>query len=261
MCHGPGKAHADAQEAAQDDEAKIAAAKKLIYSFNGNPRDNAQKCLGCHVTSHDQSRFDRSSHMQHGVSCKDCHSMHLVDVVRTPKATAIGSAQSNFFNVPKLPEQNRWLNNSQLTKSQPELCGGCHLNVQAQFALPTHHRVPEGAVKCTDCHNAHDSLNPTTLRQVSWQTCATCHPEKRGPWVFEHAAVKVQGCTACHVPHGSVNRMLITQREERFLCLQCHVDPAAANVPHSRLSFQTRGDCSRCHSAIHGSNFDPNFLH
>jgi hypothetical protein len=33
------------------------------------------------------------------------------------------------------------------------------------------------------------------------------------------------------------------------------------NVPHSRLSFQTRGDCSRCHTAIHGSNFNSFFLH
>ena len=69
------------------------------------------------------------------------------------------------------------------------------------------------------------------------------------------------GLRARHTPHGSVNRQLLVRREERFLCLQCHVDPFAANVPHSRLSFQTRGDCTRCHSAIHGSNFDASFLH
>ncbi len=260
MCHGPGKPHADAEEAAGDDDAKVKAATKLIFAFHGNPRDNAQRCMGCHVSSRDQARYDRSSHLQHGVACSSCHSMHLVEAVRTPEAKRQGSAQATFFNVPKIAEGERWLHNSQLTKPQTELCGGCHLNVQAQFALPSHHRVPEGAVKCTDCHNAHDSLNPNTLRQVAWQSCATCHPEKVGPFVFNHPAVKVQGCTACHIPHGSVNKMLLNRREERFLCLQCHVDPAAANVPHSRLSFQTRGDCTRCHSAIHGSNFDPNYL-
>jgi predicted CXXCH cytochrome family protein len=85
--------------------------------------------------------------------------------------------------------------------------------------------------------------------------------EKRGPFVFEHSAVKVEGCVACHTPHGSVNRMLLVRREERFLCLSCHVNPTAVNVPHSRLSFQTRGDCTRCHVSIHGSNFDVDFLH
>ena len=55
--------------------------------------------------------------------------------------------------------------------------------------------------------------------------------------------------------------MLLVRREERFLCLQCHINPIADNVPHSRLSFQTRGTCTRCHASIHGSNFDVTFLH
>src|SRR5229473_1124700 len=111
--------------------------------------------------------------------------------------------------------------------------------------------VPEGALKCTDCHNTHGTSNRATLRQTGWETCTQCHIEKRGPFVFEHSAVKVEGCTACHTPHGSVNRMLLVRREERFLCLQCHVNPSAVNVPHGRLGFQTRGDCSRCHASIH----------
>jgi DmsE family decaheme c-type cytochrome len=187
--------------------------------------------------------------------------MHLTDAGRNPKAERLGTAQGNFFNVPKLPAENRWLHESQLIKPQPELCYGCHGNIQAQFALPTHHRVPEGAMKCTDCHNPHGTSNRSNLRQSGWETCTQCHVEKRGPFVFEHSAVKVEGCTACHTPHGSVNAMLLVRRESRFLCLQCHVDPFAANVPHSRLSFQARGDCTRCHAANHGSNFDVNFLH
>ena len=261
ICHGGGKAHADAEEGAQGDEAKTAAATKLIFSFQGNPKQNAERCLTCHQSSLNQRGFAHSTHLLHGVSCNNCHSMHLVEAARNPTAEAIGTAQSNFLNLPKLPEETRWLHNSQLTKAQPELCYGCHLNIQAQFALPTHHRVPEGLMKCTDCHNTHGTSNRATLRQSGWETCVGCHVEKRGPFVFEHSAVKVEGCTACHTPHGSVNRMLMIRREERFLCLQCHVDPAAVNVPHSRLSFQTRGDCTRCHSSIHGSNFDVNFLH
>ena len=261
MCHGPGKAHADAQEASQGDDAKTAAANKLIFSFKANPRENAERCLVCHQSNRDQKDFTHSPHIQHGVACNSCHSIHLVEAGQNPKAERLGTAQGNFFNVPKLPEENRWLHNSQLIKPQPELCYGCHGNIQAQFALPTHHRVPEGAMNCTDCHNTHGTSNRATLRQSGWETCTQCHVEKRGPFVFEHSAVKVEGCTACHTPHGSVNARLLVRRETRFLCLQCHVDPFAANVPHGRLSFQTRGDCTRCHAAIHGSNFDVNFLH
>ncbi len=261
MCHGPGKAHADAEEAAHGDDAKAAAAAKLIFAFRSNPKQNSERCLHCHQSSRDQKDFTHSTHLQHGVGCNECHATHLVEAARNPGQTRIGLAQANFFSVPKLPEENRWLHNSLLKKPQPELCFGCHGNIQAQFALPTHHRVPEGAMKCTDCHNTHGTSNRATLRQSGWETCTQCHVEKRGPFVFEHSAVKVEGCTACHTPHGSVNRMLLVRREERFLCLQCHVDPFAANVPHSRLSFQTRSDCTRCHSSIHGSNFDVNFLH
>jgi len=261
MCHGPGKAHADGEEASQGDDAKAAAASKLIFSFHANPRMNSERCLACHQSSRDQKDFTHSTHIQHGVACDSCHSMHLTEAGRNPKAERLGTAQGNFFNVPKLPAEMRWLHESQLIKPQPELCYGCHGNIQAQFALPTHHRVPEGAMKCTDCHNPHGTSNRATLRQSGWETCIQCHVEKRGPFVFEHSAVKVEGCTVCHTPHGSVNQMLLVRRESRFLCLQCHVDLDAASVPHSRLSFQTRGDCTRCHAAIHGSNFDAAFLH
>ena len=148
MCHGPGKAHADGEEASQGDDAKTAAASKLIFSFPyANPKQNAERCLVCHQSSRNQKDFTHSSHIQHGVDCSSCHSMHMVEAGRNPKAERLGTAQGNFFNVPKLPEESRWLHNSQLIKPQPELCYGCHGNIEAQFALPTHHRVPEGAIE------------------------------------------------------------------------------------------------------------------
>ena len=261
MCHGPGKAHADAMTAARGDDAKTEAARKLIFSFQGNSKRNAEPCMACHKSSRDQKGFEHSNHAMHGVDCARCHAIHLVGRSQNPRRAEMASAQAEFFAVPKLPEERRWLTNSLLKKPQPDLCYGCHGNIQAQFALPTHHRVPEGAMKCTDCHTPHGTSNRAMLRQSGWETCVQCHAEKRGPFVFEHSAVKVEGCTACHTPHGSVNRNLLARREERFLCLQCHVDPIAVNVPHGRLGFQTRGDCTRCHANIHGSNFDANFLH
>jgi predicted CXXCH cytochrome family protein len=259
MCHGGGKAHADAEEAAHGDEAKEAAGAKLIFSFQGNPKKNSERCMQCHQSSRDQKEFGRSTHLQHGVGCTECHATHLV--VANTAAAKLRIPQEDFFSVPQVAEDNRWLHNSLLKKQQPDLCFSCHGNIRAAFALPVHHKVPEGLMKCTDCHETHGNSNRATLRQSGWETCTQCHAEKRGPFVFEHSAVKVEGCTACHTPHGSVNRMLLARREERFLCLSCHVNPFGINVPHSRLSFQERGDCTRCHSVIHGSNFDPNFLH
>ena len=255
-CHGPGKAHIQGIEAAAGDDQKIAAAKKLIFSFHGKPEENAGRCMTCHITSHDQALFDKSEHKLHGVTCQSCHSAHLTDAVGTRDKVEAPLTQAQFFRSPRIAEENRWLTQSLLRLPQPQLCYSCHSTVQAQFALPTHHRVPEGLMKCTDCHNAHGSNNQPMLRKTGWETCIECHTEKRGPFIFEHAAVKVEGCAGCHTPHGTVNRQLLLRREGRFLCLQCHVDPQAPNVPHGRLGFTTKGECARCHVAVHGSNFN-----
>jgi predicted CXXCH cytochrome family protein len=260
-CHGPGKAHAEAEEAAAGDPAKEIAGTKLIFSFQANPKENSERCLTCHITGKKQEMFDHSQHAAAGVSCNECHSAHLVKEVKDQSKGSLSYAQAAFFEVPQLPETARWLHSSLLKDSQPNLCFSCHGNIQALFALPVHHRVPEGLIKCTDCHNPHGSINRASMNATHWETCVKCHVEKRGPYVYEHAAVRVEGCVVCHNPHGSTNRMMLVRREGRELCLQCHTGfHSQAGVPHGRLGFQTSGECTRCHVAIHGSELDPDFL-
>lgn len=281
VCHGPGKAHSDAIEAAEGDEGKTQRAlsehpifsfsvnEKItealkqfpIFHFRSNSKENAARCLFCHVSSKQQEFFEHSAHVAHGMSCDQCHTSHLVTEVKDQSKGPLYSPQAHFYQVPQLPDEVRWLHSSLLKESEPKLCFGCHGNVQAEFALPVHHRVPEGLVKCTDCHNPHGSLNRVSLTRPNFQSCVNCHQEKRGPYIYEHASVKVEGCAICHTPHGSTNRMLLVRREGRQLCLQCHINnPSKVSVPHSRLGFQAAGECTRCHVAIHGSNLDPNFL-
>ena len=267
-CHGPGKDHSDAVENAEGDDAKIALSLKEhpIFNFHRSPKENAERCLICHTTSKQQAFFTHSEHLAHGVACNDCHASHLVEWVEIPGRVGLSYAQAQFFTVPRLQEKSRWLQNNLLKASEPGLCFTCHRNVEAQFALPVHHRVPEGLMKCTDCHSPHGSLNHASLNKANWESCINCHVEKRGPYVFEHPAAKVEGCVTCHNPHGTVTRMLLVRREARQLCLQCHigfhstVSDFQVAVPHSRFGYQTSGECVRCHVTIHGSNFDSTLL-
>jgi predicted CXXCH cytochrome family protein len=263
-CHGPAKAHADAVEAAHGDDADIAKALKEhpLFAFNGNAEENASHCLGCHTTSKQQDFFEHSEHAGHGVSCTQCHAAHLVDEVKDASKGNLAYPQAYFFQLPHLQDETRWLHNSLLKQSEPQLCFACHQTIQADFALPDHHRVPEGLMKCSDCHNPHGTVNMASLNTSSVnETCTKCHVEKRGPFVYEHPAVTVEGCITCHNPHGSSNQHLLVRREGRQLCLQCHTGfHNQAQVPHSRLGFQTSGECVRCHVTVHGSSLDPNFL-
>jgi predicted CXXCH cytochrome family protein len=264
-CHGPGKAHVDAIESAEGDDAKIAQALKEhpIFAFRGSAQENSDRCMVCHTTSKQQAVFNHSEHLSHGVACNECHASHLVEWVEIPGRVGTSYPQAQAFSVPQLDEKTRWLQNNLLKASEPGLCFSCHRSVQAQFALPVHHRVPEGLMTCSDCHNPHGSLNRTNLTQPNWEVCVKCHMDKRGPFVYEHPAPKVEGCAVCHTPHGSVNRMLMVRRESRQLCLQCHIGfhgGTQVGAPHSRLGFQVSGECIRCHVTVHGSNFDPFLL-
>jgi predicted CXXCH cytochrome family protein len=251
----------DAEQDAAGDPGKEKAGTKLIFTFQGSPKENAERCMACHITSRQQETFAHSQHAAAGISCNECHASHLVKEGEDQSNSSLPYAQQALFQVPALPDTARWLHNSLLKAPDPNLCFSCHGNIQAQFALPVHHRVPEGLMKCSDCHSPHGSINRSSLNATQWETCVKCHVEKRGPYVYEHAAVRVEGCVVCHNPHGNTNHFMLVRREGRQLCLQCHSGfHAQAATPHSRLGFQTSGECTRCHVTIHGSELDPNFL-
>jgi predicted CXXCH cytochrome family protein len=81
----------------------------------------------------------------------------------------------------------------------------------------------EGHMRCSSCHEPHGSTNVRLLRVGNWinESCVSCHTEKRGPFLFEHAAGR-ESCITCHDPHGSLNdRMLVAKLP--MLCQRCHI--------------------------------------
>jgi predicted CXXCH cytochrome family protein len=163
-------------------------------------------------------------------------------------------------------------------KKSPTTCFQCHMEVRAKFDLPHHHPVLEGKVSCADCHNPHkgDAIKgggtnlPQSLKGGGMallsqnETCFQCHTAQRGPFVYEHEALR-EGCVSCHSPHGSVNQRMLTERNQT-LCLKCHFQQQTApgrifigDTEHT--TFLPQGTCwsAGCHEAIHGSQVS-NFL-
>jgi len=226
-CHGPGSAHVEGG----GDVSKILRYSKL------SSVDVSRRCMRCHQSGTENSHFAQSMHLAQSVGCLDCHSPH--------------------HGVPAT---------SLLVKPQPQLCFSCHTQQKAEFARPYRHRVNEGIIQCSDCHNPHGSASDHQLRTADggMQVCTKCHTETQGPFVFEHLAVKQDGCMSCHTPHGSTNPRFLRVSEVNLLCLQCHSPIAGRETPPQAPSFhnqETRYQaCTMCHTQIHGSNFSEVFF-
>lgn len=224
-CHGPGKAHSEDGDAA-----------KIFNPAKATVKKTDAMCLTCHAGAHPD--FQRSPHAKANVGCLSCHSVHAsVNVAGTAK--------------PLL-----------LKADQPQLCYQCHADIKPAFNMPFHHRVNEGLIKCSDCHDTHGTFSDNNLRSTADQNaiCTRCHTETRGPFVFEHAAVKTEGCVGCHTPHGSPNARLLNMPNINTLCNQCHSPVSAATVHGMNAGSSELTPCISCHTFIHGSNANAAFL-
>ncbi len=220
-CHGPGKAHVESG----GDPTKILQISKM------KPNEVDATCLNCHASAH--PNFERSPHARAQVGCTSCHSVHSAET-----------------------EDNL------LRAAQPKLCYQCHSDIRPAFAQPSHHKVDEGLLKCSDCHDVHGTFGNNNIRSTADQNaiCTKCHTETRGPFVFEHAAVKAEGCLSCHSPHGSQNARLLNVPNINQMCNQCHSPVASGTIHGMNAGSAEVTPCISCHTMIHGSNVNPAFI-
>ncbi len=189
-------------------------------------------CMSCHL---DDKRvaWDSSHHANADVACASCHSIHAE-------------------HDPVLSKQ-----------TEVEVCTTCHTRQKADMNKRTSHPMKWNQMTCSDCHNPHGSLSDSDLVQPTVnETCYSCHAEKRGPKLWEHAPV-TENCVNCHNPHGSVNDAMLKTRAPQ-LCQQCHASDnhtSNAYLGNTDMGSTVNGNaftggrsCLNCHSQVHGSN-------
>ena len=253
-CHGPGKAHI-----AEGDPSK------MISFKNKSSKEISETCLTCHAGREERNNFRRGEHWRNDIGCTDCHSPHSLSNSRqvADSITFVGRANA---------EKPNFATTSLLKTNEPQLCLGCHSEVKPDFNKSFHHKVLEGAMKCSDCHNPHGGfeLKQTRLATGTDAPCLKCHADKQGPFTYEHAPVKNEGCVACHTPHGSSNPRLLKYSAVNQLCLTCHSVAHPATGDESIGAQPTQGpahnqnaqyaNCTNCHVKIHGSRTSPVFF-
>ena len=209
-----------------------------IISMTGRYGESVEQrndiCLGCHK-SDNSMHWLSSAHEAEDLACVSCHSIH---------------------------EPNDVIERT----SQAEVCFECHKDIRSQTYRASTHPIRDGKVICSDCHNAHGSAGPSSLKQFSInENCYSCHAEKRGPFLWEHYPAS-EDCTLCHNVHGSNHQALLNKPGPQ-LCQQCHATESAGggrthisnmldfdSAAAGRGRFIVGQSCANCHSKVHGSN-------
>jgi DmsE family decaheme c-type cytochrome len=198
-----------------------------IFAFKSTdpPAQKNKACLKCH--SANSSQFMAGPHGKASLDCTTCHSVHVQ---------------------PTKPNL--------LKASATKTCAACHEDIMAKFVLNERHRLQEGILTCTTCHNPHAPEARERLGGFNQEACLKCHTDKGGPFLYEHGASRVEGCTIGHETHGSPNRHMLTSQSVPDLCFGCHV---FAPQWHSNFNEKTT-NCTNCHTTIHGSNLSKIFI-
>ena len=205
-----------------------------ILSFKTMKPDAVnQTCLTCHDKGK-QANWHGGVHDRRGVSCTNCHSVHSFHSERAQLRTA----------------------------NAADTCYTCHTSIRNKQMRVSHHPVREGIMSCSSCHDPHDGTKPKMVKGESInETCLTCHAEKRGPFLWEHAPVR-ENCATCHEPHGSNHEKLLTAKQP-YLCQRCHLNTRhpgtlydfrntlAGTSPSNRAVEHA---CKNCHQNVHGGN-------
>jgi len=220
VCHGPGQKHADSMK--KEDIRRLTAVAA---------REANATCLTCHDRGA-HADWQGSMHDARNVSCVSCHSVHA-------------------------PKSERFQLKS---ASASETCAACHKQEAMKVRKSGHMPLREGKMDCVSCHNPHGSTNVRLLKVGNTinEACASCHTEKRGPFLWEHAAGR-ENCASCHDPHGSNNdRMLVAKVP--MLCQRCHVSSRHPATIYDATQLANGSNrvvgraCVNCHAQIHGSN-------
>jgi len=225
-CHGPGCEHVKLPQRGEP-------RPSIPYWGNASTAsagEHNQRCLACHE-KHVGLHWAGSTHDVEDVNCGECHNPHAsIDPVLK-------------------------------TNLQAQVCYQCHMEQRADENKPYVHPIEVRRMACTGCHAPHGSTSDFLLvKNTVNETCYTCHQDKRGPLLWEHAPV-TENCIYCHQPHGSIHPALLT-KQPPLLCQQCHSQAGHPSVPSGSggladgnpSAYLLSGSCMNCHTQVHGSN-------
>jgi len=190
--------------------------QEYCLSCHGNPDLSITLPSGEELPLYIPSEIlERDAHNQVGIECHACH-----DNITT-------------YPHPEIDYDTR----RELGQAFYLSCRKCHENNYAEAQDSIHAQMAEAgnpdAPICTDCHGAHEVLDPDEPRLRVSETCGQCHSEifeaqrdsVHGAALREEGNEDVPVCTDCHGVHNIPDpRTSQFQVETPELCAGCHAD-------------------------------------
>lgn len=202
----------------------------------GSPVDQENaKCLSCHAVKDlsisigpgkeqlslyvDPSTFATSMHAGSGakLKCVDCH--------------------KDITGYPHPNKQFTTVRDFQMQETQ--VCRTCHANEYSKTQDSMHQKALQSgdanAPVCTDCHDPHNTKDPTASKASISQTCKKCHAavynqyvsSVHGKALIDQNNQDVPVCTDCHGVHNIQDpRTAVFRTAEPDLCAKCHSNTA-----------------------------------
>ncbi len=223
-------------------------------------------CTTCHdsegkalkQTLHGKAQNVRTPSAQNGRTCETCHGPGQAhaesggDTTKIRRIPALAPREASAVCLTCHDRGNHANFKGGMHDARNLTCVTCH-----SIHSP---KSDKGKMTCVSCHNPHGTTNVRMLRVGNWinETCVSCHAEKRGPFLWDHAPVR-EACNTCHDPHGSNNqRMLVSKLP--MLCQRCHIGTRHPSTIYDGNQLKARSNrligrgCVNCHAQIHGSN-------
>jgi predicted CXXCH cytochrome family protein len=135
-----------------------------------------------------------------------------------------------------------------LTKSEGDLCGGCHAAIVAAARAETGHAP--AAEDCLTCHSVHVAPQPHLLAEPAQAVCTGCHDVEDADLTKAHLGAELAAveCLACHDAHGSGNPHVLARHLHAPVldgCETCHEGSADKLVENGRAPL-----CLACHAGV-----------